>query len=106
MPAAIEVAAYRIVQEALMNVSRHARASTCSVRIACPGSPCRALVIEVTDDGVGLPDRLERGVGLSSMHERAVELGGTCEVTPASPSGTRVFALLPLGEPPVGGRKE
>jgi signal transduction histidine kinase len=76
LPAAVEVAAYRIVQEALMNVSRHARASACTLRIACHGSPCRALEVEVTDDGVGLPDTHEGGVGLSSMRERAAELGG------------------------------
>jgi two-component system NarL family sensor kinase len=101
LPAAVEVAAYRIVQEALTNVSRHARARKCTVRLACPGG--RALEVEVTDDGVGLPDRPEGRVGLSSMRERAVELGGTCEIAPASPnsvspSGTRVFARLPLAE--------
>jgi signal transduction histidine kinase len=95
LPAAVEVAAYRIVQEALMNVSRHARASECIVRIACPGSPCRVLEVEVVDDGVGLPASPQGGVGLSSMRERAAELGGTCEITPSSPSGTRVFARLP-----------
>ena len=57
LPAAVEVAAYRIVQEALTNVSRHARASACTVRLACADG--RALTIEVTDDGVGLPDTPE-----------------------------------------------
>ena len=104
LPAAVEVAAYRIVQEALTNVSRHAKAHSCTVRLACPNG--RALEVEVTDDGVGLPDTPEGGVGLSSMRERAVELGGTCEIMLASPSGTRVFARLPLGEPPLEGRKE
>jgi signal transduction histidine kinase len=99
LPAAVEVAAYRIMQEALMNVSRHARASACSVRLSCAGSPCRALEVEVTDDGVGLPASPQGGVGLASMRERAAELGGTCEITTVSPSGTRVFARLPLGEP-------
>jgi signal transduction histidine kinase len=103
LPAAVEVAAYRIVQEALTNVSRHAKARSCTVRLACPHG--RALEVEVTDDGVGLPDKPEGGVGLSSMRERAVELGGTCEIMLASPSGTRVFARLPLGEP-LEGRKE
>ena len=106
LPAAVEVAAYRIVQEALANVSRHARASVCTVRLACPKSPSRALTIEVTDDGVGLPDRPEHGVGLSSMRERAAELGGECEIVRSWPSGTRVFARLPLGEPLLEGRKE
>ncbi len=99
LPAAVEVAAYRIVGEALTNVSRHARASAYSVRLACPEG--RSLTVEVTDDGIGLPDRPRGGVGFHSMRERAAELGGTCEIGPASPgdtasSGTRVFARLPL----------
>jgi signal transduction histidine kinase len=103
LPAAVEVACYRIVQEALMNVSRHARASACTVRLACAEG--RALTIEVTDDGVGLPDTPEGGVGLSSMRERAAELGGECEIARSWPSGTRVFARLPFGEPLPEGRK-
>ena len=106
LPAAVEVAAYRIVQEALTNVFRHAHARTCSVRLAC--SDGRFLEIEVADDGIGLPDRPERGVGLASMRERATELGGTCEIGSASsngapPSGTRVFARLPIAELPLAG---
>ncbi|HEX5913500.1 MAG TPA: sensor histidine kinase, partial [Rubrobacter sp.] len=104
LPAAVEVAAYRIVQEALTNVSRHARASACTVRLACAEG--RALTIEVTDDGVGLPDTPEGGVGLSSMRERAAELGGECEIVRSWPSGTRVFARLPFREPLPKGRKE
>lgn len=95
LPAAVEVAAYRIVQEALTNVSRHARASACSVRLVY--SEGRSLTVEVVDDGVGLPERSWGGVGLHSMRERAAELGGTCEISPASPSGTRVLARLPIG---------
>jgi signal transduction histidine kinase len=104
LPAAVEVAAYRIVQEALMNVSRHARASACTVRLACTDG--RALTVEVTDNGVGLPDRPEHGVGLSSMRERAAELGGVCEIVRSWPSGTRVFARLPFRESLLKGRKE
>jgi signal transduction histidine kinase len=107
LPAAVEVAAYRIVQEALTNVSRHARANACTVRLACTDSPSRALTIEVTDDGVGLPDTPQGGVGFSSMRERAAELGGECEIVRSSwPSGTRVFARLPFREPLLEGRKE
>lgn len=98
LPTAVEVAAYRIVQEALTNVCRHARASKCAVRLTCPVG--RALEIEVTDDGAGLPEKPEGGVGLRSMRERAAELGGMCEISAASPSGTRLFARLPLGESP------
>ncbi len=98
LPAAVEVAAYRIAQEALTNVSRHARAGACSVRLACTESPGRALTVEVTDDGVGLPDEPGGGVGLHSMRERAAELGGSCEIELSSPTGTRVFVRLPLLE--------
>ncbi len=96
LPAAVEVAAYRIVQEALMNVGRHADASSCTVRLDCPGG--RALEIEITDDGIGLPDAPQPGVGLRSMRERAAELGGSCEIGRATPSGARVFARLPLAD--------
>jgi signal transduction histidine kinase len=99
LPAAVEVACYRIAQEALTNVSRHAGAGVCRVRIACPSE--RVLEIEVEDDGVGLPQRPKGGVGLHSMRERAEELGGTCEIGATPPSGTRVFARLPLAGLPA-----
>jgi two-component system NarL family sensor kinase len=94
LPAAVEVAAYRIVQEALTNIVRHAGASECVIRLGLDGE----LELEITDDGVGLPEDRGAGVGLSSMHERAVELGGTCVVEPSLPQGTRVVARLPLPE--------
>ena len=92
LSAAGEVAAYRIVQEAVANVLRHAAASTCIVTLRVDAG---ALVIEVCDDGRGLePDRVE-GVGLRSMRERAGELAGTCVVTARPGGGTRVLATLP-----------
>ncbi len=93
LPAAVEVAAYRIVQEALANVVRHAHASTCSVRLAMEGA---ALIITVTDDGRGLPAERHVGLGLHSMRERTEELGGTCQVEALPAGGTRVLAHLPL----------
>ena len=95
LPAAVEVAAYRIVQEALANVSHHAGAQHCRVRLALPG---RILEIEVVDDGQGLREGYQAGVGLLSMRERATELGGTCTVEALPGGGTRVAALLPLPE--------
>src|SRR5215211_3672978 len=94
LPAAVEVAAYRIVQEALTNVVRHAAASECVIRLGLDGE----LEVEITDDGVGLPEDRGAGIGLSSMRERAVELGGMCVVEPSLPEGTRVLARLPLPE--------
>ncbi|RCG28215.1 sensor histidine kinase [Sphaerisporangium album] len=93
LPAAVEVAAYRIVQEALTNVRRHARATRAS--IALDRSP-DALRVRVTDDGAGLPERPRAGVGLHSMRERAAELGGTCATVPGATGGTTVEAVLPL----------
>jgi signal transduction histidine kinase len=119
LSAAVEVAAYRIAQEALANAARHARARTCVVRLALHGptrpvasanglQPGRVLPagtqnpvlwLEIVDDGIGLPTAPRPGVGLTSMRERAAELGGTCTVERGPTGGTRVEARLPLGEP-------
>jgi signal transduction histidine kinase len=96
LPAAVEVAAYRIVQEALTNVVRHAHASACCVRLAIDGE----FVIEVTDDGRGIPTGTPHGVGLTSMQERVAELGGTFSLDTA-PGGTRIVAQLPLHSEPL-----
>lgn len=95
LPAAAEVAAYRIVQEALTNVVRHAGGRNCCVRLAVDPD---ALTVEVTDDGVGIAASATPGVGLSSMRERAAETGGACEVAAGPDGGTRVRARLPLAE--------
>lgn len=99
LPAAVEVAAYRIIQEALTNVVRHARAKSCvvSLQLGDPGGE-EALVVEVIDDGCGLSVDQRPGMGLLSMHARAAELCGTCVVDTATRSGcgTRVSAVLPL----------
>jgi two-component system NarL family sensor kinase len=95
LPAAVEVAAYRIVQEALTNVARHAHATSCRVRISVDRARS-VLELEVTDDGAGMLEGRRAGVGLTSMRERAEELGGACEVGPNPHDGTRVLARLPL----------
>jgi two-component system, NarL family, sensor kinase len=94
LPAAVEVAAYRIVLEAVTNATRHAKARHCQVRLHQDG----ALLVEVRDDGVGLAPSWRAGVGLTSMRERAVELGGTLQVEPAPAGGTVVTATLPVSE--------
>jgi signal transduction histidine kinase len=96
LPAAVEVAAYRIAQEALANVVRHAGARTCTLRLAVTAS---TLVVEITDDGRGLPASRRSGVGLQSMRERAEELGGSWTIEAPSGSGCRVRAVLPLETP-------
>lgn len=93
LPAAVEVAAYRIVGEALTNVVRHAAAAHCRVRLAAAGGELR---VEVRDDGVGIPADAQAGVGLRSLRERAAELGGHTEVTCPGGGGTVVTARLPV----------
>jgi two-component system NarL family sensor kinase len=95
LPAAVEVAAYRIALEALTNVSRHAGASSCTVRISVNGE----LELEVRDDGAGVGPEAARGIGLTSMRERAEELGGSLSVhSDAGGRGTVVAARLPVEE--------
>ena len=93
LPAAVEVAAYRIALEALANVVRHAQASTCAIRLSIDDD---TLTVEVQDDGSGLPRSFHAGVGITAMRERAAELGGSCTVETLATGGTRVFASLPL----------
>jgi signal transduction histidine kinase len=93
LPAAVEVAAYRIALEALANVVRHAHASTCTMRLLIDDD---ALTVEVQDDGSGLPRNVHAGVGINAMRERATELGGSCTVETLATGGTRVLAGLPL----------
>lgn len=94
LPAAVEVAIFRIAQEALTNVVRHAHASRCFVRLALHEQESR-LELEIEDNGCGLAPGRNVGVGLISMHERADELGGTCEVRQISTGGTCVQVRLP-----------
>jgi signal transduction histidine kinase len=91
LPAAVEVAAYRIATEALTNVVRHSGAQTAGVRMSLNGG----LELEVYDDGRG-PGAARAGVGITSMRERAAELGGTCDVAERPGGGTSVRARLPV----------
>ncbi|GAA3119109.1 sensor histidine kinase [Streptosporangium carneum] len=99
LPAAAEVAAYRIVQEALTNVRKHAGAEVVWVlveRVSPEPGGDEQLNIRVSDDGVGLSADRRSGVGLASMRERAAELGGTCVISSPPEGGTVVEAVLPL----------
>jgi signal transduction histidine kinase len=97
LSAAAEVAAYRIVLEALTNVIRHARAQHCTIRFSLDEKEAnQALQIEIQDDGIGLPEARRAGVGTRSMRERAEELGGTCVIEPGMGRGTRVCVKLPI----------
>jgi signal transduction histidine kinase len=92
LPAAVEVACYRIAQEALTNVMRHAHAQRCSIHLSVDED----LELEVQDDGQGFPPLHRSGIGLTSMRERAEELGGSCTITSVPDGGTRVLVCLPL----------
>jgi signal transduction histidine kinase len=90
LPAAVELAAFRIVQEALTNVSRHAGARSATVRVRYDDD----MTVEVVDDGIG--GDASAGNGITGMRERAAALGGTVEARPGRGGGFRVVARLPF----------
>ena len=93
LPAAVEVVAYRIVLEAFTNVVAHAGASVCRIEIKLDDN---SLLLKVSDNGIGLATRTHSGVGLTSMRERAAELGGECTAENLPGGGMCVKACLPL----------
>jgi two-component system, NarL family, sensor kinase len=94
LPAAVETAAFRIAQEAITNVVRHApHATLCQLRLVIDDD---ALVVAIVDDGPGIPAGARSGVGLQSMQERAAELNGRCIIQPNPTGGTIIEARLPL----------
>jgi two-component system NarL family sensor kinase len=92
LPAAVEVAAYRIALEAMTNTARHAAATEATVRVSLDG----ALHLEISDNGTGLPVAYRAGVGIRSMRERAAELGGHVSIGPGTTAGTLIRATIPL----------
>src|SRR5690606_22308825 len=93
LPAAVEVAAYRIAMEAFTNIVNHAAAQYCHILIKIA---THALLVEISDDGKGLPSNNHAGIGLTSMRERAAELGGECVIENGRSGGIRVKASLPI----------
>lgn len=93
LPAAVEVAAYRIAGEALHNVVKHAQATECLVSIAVSDG---SLALSIADNGKGMDQVYAAGVGLASMRERAAELGGSFTVRSCEDGGACVTATLPL----------
>jgi two-component system NarL family sensor kinase len=94
IPTAVETAAYHVAREALANVLRHSGANSCTVRLHRSGSG--ALVLQVEDDGKGVVAGGPAGVGITSMRERPVEVGGHGVVEVRPGGGTRVTAVFPL----------
>jgi signal transduction histidine kinase len=104
LPAAVELAAYRITAEALSNVARHAGVRVVRLEIRETGG---TLVVVVADEGCGpAGEGRAPGLGLATMRERAEELGGTLSVRPGENGGTVVTAVLPLVAVPVSGVRE
>lgn len=100
----VEAAIYRVVQEALTNVSKHARATSCRVELRRRGD---RVSVTISDDGIGFDlgaGGAARGLGLVGMRERVSRLGGTIDIDSAFGSGTRISVDLPIG--PVGGDRE
>jgi hypothetical protein len=93
LPAAVEVAAYRIAQEALANVVHHAHAAHCAIMLTLRDGD---FTLEIRDDGCGLRSGAVSGLGLKSMRERASELGGEFAVASTAGGGTTVHARLPI----------
>ncbi|WP_261557241.1 sensor histidine kinase [Frankia tisae] len=94
LPAAVEVAAFRIASEAMTNVARHSGATRCLVAVELNGS----FQLTVSDNGHGTGATTSPGVGWTSMRERAAELGGSCTITSQPHGGLIVRAVLPLTE--------
>ncbi|HYE87180.1 MAG TPA: ATP-binding protein [Vicinamibacterales bacterium] len=100
LPREVELAAFRIVQEGLTNVAKHAQATECSVRLTRLSD---RLLLEIEDNGIGFHDDTERpivarGLGLVSARERAARLGGTFNILSAPGEGTRLIVTFPEKE--------
>jgi signal transduction histidine kinase len=92
LPAAVEVAIFLIASEAMTNVAKHARATRCKVELTLGPT----LDLTVSDNGRGLDGQSQRGVGWTSMLERAAELGGSCTISARPAGGVFVRAVFPL----------
>ncbi len=96
LPEPVEAAAYYLVSEALTNVAKHARATEVVVSVTRTADNAQ---VEIRDDGVG-GAALSNGSGLRGLADRVEALGGTLEVSSHPEDGTRLLALIPLGQPP------
>lgn len=92
----VEENLYRLAQEALSNVVKHARATSVQVRLTCADAGAAGIHLEIADDGIGFDTGVRHPghIGLKTMSERAVAIGGVLEVTSAPGRGTTVRAYL------------
>jgi signal transduction histidine kinase len=100
LPAAVELAAYRIAQEALTNAVRHSGGTHVDVELAVEDQ--ERLTVRVVDDGIGLSGTEPLGYGIQSMRQRARDVGGECAIRPGRSGGVVVTARLPLHAVGVG----
>lgn len=102
LPAAVEIAVLRIIQESLTNVHRHAEATRCEIAVEISSVPQNraagggVIEVRIHDDGKGIKPNQIAGVGVSAMRERASELGGTFTLSSSAPGGTLITALIPF----------
>jgi signal transduction histidine kinase len=99
---ALAIAVFRIFQEVLSNIARHAQAQRVQIRIAVDDPPQPVLYLDVRDDGIGAPAQAlddARSYGVMGMRERAAQFGGTLAIDSAPGLGTRVRLVMPLPEP-------
>ncbi|MGA9531580.1 MAG: histidine kinase [Anaerolineales bacterium] len=106
LSAAVEAAAYRIAVEAITNVVRHAHAERCEIHLSRDGGRRPELHLEIRDDGRGITEDSAPGVGMSSMRERAEELGGFFDVLAASDGGVLIRVELPLTDIETSGMSQ
>ncbi len=92
LPAAIEIATYRIIQESISNVVRHSNATECKIKITMDNF----LKTEITDNGKGISSSSKKGIGMVSMRERTEELNGTLHVISTPEKGVSIQVIFPL----------
>jgi signal transduction histidine kinase len=99
LPSEVEVALFRIAQEAVNNITRHSEAKHVDIDLQCDGEKC---VLKIRDDGKGFDvqeitkvDKTGRGVGLFGMQERVTLVGGTCSVDSTPGQGTTIVSEVP-----------
>jgi signal transduction histidine kinase len=90
----IKYALYQIVSEAVTNVAKHSGATVCTI---CITPSTHGVCVSVSDNGIGLSAEPAHGIGLASMHERTIELGGECVIRPGQSGGTQVLVHIPFG---------
>jgi len=101
LPPLVEIALYRSVQEALTNVTKHAKAKQVTISVSQERRDKETMIIcQVKDDGIGLQTGAARGLGLVGIKERIQALGGSFEITSAAGAGTELLFAIPRTDTP------